>query len=120
MSLLDRFVPWRFRSRENFVKAHANYFFRDVLRTGPLRTSPASETEAHVLVCHRDVNMCILAIKSFLRYVDDVSIVIHDDGSLTGADSALFEKHILGARLIPRSFAGRQASTRSRRRHVEG
>ena len=36
--------------------------------------------EIHSLVCHRGAYNYILAIKSFLRFYNDVTVVVHDDG----------------------------------------
>src|SRR5665647_3021275 len=42
--------------------------------------------ELHSLVCHRHAYNYILAIKSFLRFYIDVTVIVHDDGSLTKKD----------------------------------
>jgi hypothetical protein len=104
MGALD-FIPWRFRSRHNFVKAHANHFLRHVLTTPPLRCDPDASVEAHLLVCHRDLHMALLAMKSFLHHVPAVALVVHDDGSLSDADAALVCSHVRGARVIRRAEA---------------
>jgi len=104
-SFLDRFIPWQFRSRHNFVKAHANFFLRDVLRTKPVECDPNAGTEVHVLVCRQDVNMCLLAIKSLLKYVNNLSVIVHDDGSLGEDGRKRIADHIRGVKLISRAKA---------------
>ena len=79
--------------------------FRPVNSTRPLRCNPAAETEIHTLTCHKHVFMYITAIKSLLRFVSDVAVVVHDDGSLTPTDIATIEKHIEGIRVIRRGDA---------------
>ncbi len=70
-----------------------------------MNSNPDSDAELHVLVCARDVNMCIVAIKTFLRYVSDVKVVIHDDGSLSGSDFKSMTRNIVGATVISRAQA---------------
>lgn len=102
---LQNLIPWRFRSKHNFVKAHANYYFRSILSTAPMRCLHDSRNEIHVLVCKRDMNMCLIAVKSFLRFYDQVKVVIHDDGSLSEADLSKIQDHLPGARMISRREA---------------
>lgn len=104
MNLLE-LIPWRFRSRNNFVKAHANVFFGSVLSTPPIKCRQDSKNEVHVLVCKRDMNMCLVAVKSFLHFYDKVKVVIHEDGSLSEADLSRIRDHLPGARLISRREA---------------
>lgn len=101
----SQLVPWRFRSRHNFVKANANFFFRHVLRTPPVQSDPDANVEAHVLVCQRDLHMCLLAVKSFLRHAPRVAIVVHEDGTLDDAGRTLLKHHLPGARVISREEA---------------
>jgi hypothetical protein len=105
--MLADLIPWRFRSRHNFVKARANYFFRPVLRTPPAACQPGSDVAMHILVCQRDLHMCLLAAKSFLRFVPHVALLVHDDGSLDASAFQLLQKHLPGARVISRAEADR-------------
>lgn len=73
--------------------------------TPPLACNPAALTELHTLTCHKHVYMYITAIKSLLRFISGLAIVVHDDGSLTTADITTIEQHIPGARVIRRSDA---------------
>ena len=100
-------VPWRFRSRHNFVKAHANYFFGFIRKTPPVACQVDADVEAHVLVCQRDLNMCLLAAKSFLVQVPKVALVVHEDGTLDASGRELLARHLPGARVISREEADR-------------
>ncbi|MBC7481982.1 MAG: hypothetical protein H7337_08825 [Rhizobacter sp.] len=118
-------IPWRFRSRHNFVKANANFFLRQVARTPPVPCDPAANVEAHVLVCQRDLHMCLLAVKSFLHYAPAVAIVVHEDGTLAECGRALLRAHLPGARIISRDEAEQSLASvlppdmaEARRRHV--
>jgi hypothetical protein len=61
--------------------------------------------EIHSLVCHRHVYNYILAIKSFLRFYNDVTVIVHDDGSLTKKDKDTVRKHIRNIHIIDRDYA---------------
>jgi hypothetical protein len=79
--------------------------FKPVNSTKPLKCNPASQTELHTLTCHDHVFMYITAIKSLLRFVSDLAVVVHDDGSLTTKDITTIEHHIVGIKVIRRSEA---------------
>jgi hypothetical protein len=49
--------------------------------------------------------MYITAIKSLLRFVPDLAVVVHDDGSLAAKDIATIEHHIEGIKVIRRRDA---------------
>src|SRR5674476_403251 len=61
--------------------------------------------EIHSLVCHRHAYNYILAIKSFLRFYNDVTVIVHDDGSLTKKDKDTIRKHISNIHIIDRDYA---------------
>jgi hypothetical protein len=44
--------------------------------------------------CHRDLNMYLLALKSFTRFIPPRQVVILDDGSLTRSDKIVLRQHI--------------------------
>lgn len=93
------------RLRENPKRLYRN--FKRIRSTKPLRCNPDSQIELHTLTCHYHLFMYITAIKSLLRFVSDIAIVVHDDGSLTNKDIATIECHIIGIRVIRRSEADR-------------
>jgi hypothetical protein len=79
--------------------------FRQVRRTRPIAVDPAAQVEIHSLVCHRDVDLYLLAVKSLPRFRADLAVVVHDDGTLTPADRTLVERQLLGANVIGRAVA---------------
>ena len=83
------------------------YKFRSVHLTKPLRCNPNSRTELHALTCHNHLFMYITAVKSLLRFVSDVALVVHDDGSLTAKDIARIKHHVEGIKVIRRRDADR-------------
>lgn len=97
-----KYIPWRFQSKTNFMNSYSNFIFRKLLNTSPIPCVPDSDCIYSTVTCHRDVTIAILAIKSFLRFFNQVSVAIQDDGSLTGKDKNLFEKHIPGCLIYSR------------------
>ncbi|MGZ9167100.1 MAG: hypothetical protein ACXW4U_18165, partial [Anaerolineales bacterium] len=102
---LLRFLPWRYRSLSNWRYANANRLFKRVLSTPPMECQTEAQIEVHSLVCRRDFYMYLMAAKSFLLHCPDVSLVVHDDGSLTEQDAVLLNWHLPGCRLILRASA---------------
>lgn len=79
--------------------------FREVLNTPSCKCNSDAKTEIHSLTAHHHLFMYITAIKSLLRYYDNIALVVHDDGSLTYQDSLLLKKHIAGIRIENRKEA---------------
>jgi len=79
--------------------------YETVLSTPALRCNPSASVEVHTLTAHHHLTMYLTAIKSLLRYYDDVAVVVHDDGSLDASDGARLRDHVNGIRLIGRATA---------------
>lgn len=78
--------------------------------TGALKTpffsfNPDSQTELHTLLSHELVNAYLIAVKSFLRFYDNVSGCVYDDGSLTKKDCETLKSHLKNVRIIARAEA---------------
>ena len=67
--------------------------------------------EIHSLVCHRHKYNYILTIKSFLRFYNDVAVIVHDDGSLTKKDKRTIKEHIKNINIIDRDYADAKIDT---------
>lgn len=52
-------------------------------------------------LCHRDMLMYLLAVKSLARYLPPRSVVALDDGSLTDADRSTLAAHVPGISIRP-------------------
>ena len=78
-----------------------------VAGTPALRCNPDSSTAVHTVTSHHHLRMYLTALKSLLRYYDDVAVVVHDDGSLDAGDVALLTDHVAGLSVIPRASADR-------------
>jgi hypothetical protein len=58
------------------------------------------------LCCHRDVGMALVSLASLQTYSEEpVSLVIHDDGSLTDEDCQLLETQLQNTRVVRRRDA---------------
>jgi hypothetical protein len=106
----DPGLPFRHVARAIYWRLFANSRslyrnFKLVDSTKPLKCNPAAQTELHTLTCHNHVFMYITSIKSLLRFVSDVAVVVHDDGSLTAKDISTIERHIAGIKVIRRKEA---------------
>ena len=58
-----------------------------------METNPSSDTGIHSAVPHRYLLAYLIAIKSFLQYYPDITVFVHDDGSLTAEDKDLIRAH---------------------------
>lgn len=59
-----------------------------------------------VLICHRDVSLGIHCLSSLLRFcADPISIVLHDDGSLTQDDAKRLQDGLPGTVLVSKEEA---------------
>lgn len=79
----------------------------DWVARGVLETPPIEPREGPLvivsMVCHRDLLMYFLAIKTFYRRVGFGSIVVIDDGSLTATDKELIRHHVKPAEIVAAS-----------------
>ncbi len=116
LNLLFKYLLFEFHSLNmgfgSSFKYHSlnnSYYFYDhfagVLETQPHSINQSALTEVHSLVCHRHVLMYLCAIKSLLRYINDIGVVVHDDGTLTPSDKAVIENHLKGVRIIDHEYA---------------
>lgn len=83
--------------------------FELVLKTPYFKCNPRAKTEVHTIT-GRDYHLFfyILAVKSLLRFYNDIAIVVHDDGSLTNKDTMLLENHIRGIKIIEKRIADKK------------
>src|SRR5450759_5199723 len=109
VSSLKRRMPWSLRGINPFLSAYGDaIMFRGIRRTPRLESNPSSDTGIHSAVPHRYVLAYLVAIKSFLRYQSDITVFVHDDGSLSEEDKALIRSHVNGVRIVDRAVADRQ------------
>lgn len=101
-------VPRKFKNQVNkFVFMANRLIFETHLRwklrnTKKQTCNPEADVGIHTVLCHQDLYKYILAVKSFLRFFDNISICVHDDGSLDQNDIKLLSKHLVNIRIIGR------------------
>ncbi len=104
--MLKKHIPWSLRGVNPFLSAYGDSFlFAGIKRTPPVQTNPDADTGIHSAVPHRYLLAYLVAIKSFLRYYPDITVYVHDDGSLVEHDKALIRAHIEGVRIVDRGAA---------------
>lgn len=94
-----------YRIRQGFSRAFFWNRVRRVFSTPPVMTNGEDRAPALVSqLCHRDLAMYLLAVKSFARFVPLRSVFALDDGSLTARDRAILDAHIPGIQILPISL----------------
>jgi hypothetical protein len=69
---------------------------RRILKTTPFESRPASGLAVLSQLCHRDLLMYLIALKTFARQVPVAAVYVLSDGSLTSEDIQLLRQHIPG------------------------
>ena len=65
--------------------------------------------EVHNLVCHRDISIALICLKSLLATSQEkLQIVVHDDGSLTDEDQTFIRAQLPNSTLMSRDQADRE------------
>ena len=104
--MFQKYIPWSLRGVGPFLNTYGDAFlFRRILKSAPITVNPDAHTAIHSAVPHRYLLAYLFAIKSFLRFHNDVAVIVHDDGSLKTADYELIKSHIPGAEIISRQLA---------------
>ncbi len=88
--------------RKLFRRQHFNWVARGVLATPPLEPRPGEAVIVSML-CHRDVLMYLLAMKTFYRRLGSGEIVIIDDGTLSKSDRDLLAHHVRPSEIVAAS-----------------
>jgi hypothetical protein len=90
-----------FRLRRELVTARFNLGVRGIRSTPPMACDPHSRLVLVTQLCHRDVSMYLLAIKSLTRFIRPKRVFILDDMSLTDRDKALLRHHVQSIAIVP-------------------
>ena len=73
---------------------------QDVFKTAPLMCGSEGGAVIVSQVCHRDIAMYLVAVKSLGRYVRPHKVVVLDDTSLTQSDKEILQHHIQPIEII--------------------
>ena len=85
---------------------------RKVWRSPPIPCDPDASCEIHTMLKAEDLPLYIVAIKSLLRHVQSVSVVVHDDGTLDERLRSVLQEHVPGCRIIVADAADARANER--------
>lgn len=103
---MKNIIPWSLRGVGPFLNKYGDSFlFKCIQKTKPIPTNPNATTAIHSLVPHRYLNAYLFAIKSFLRFYNDVAVIVHDDGSLKTKDYEVIQHHLPDVQIISRQLA---------------
>ena len=89
-----------FRARRALHRAWFDSGIRGLLQTPAV---PAADSDVTVvsMVCHGEVRMYLLALKSFVRQLGcSPKVVVLNDGSLTSEDASLLRMHVTSLSLV--------------------
>ncbi len=103
---MKNLIPWSLRGIGPFLNTYGDaFFFKSIQKTKPIAVNPDASTAIHSAVPHRYLNAYLFAIKSFLRFYNDVAVIVHDDGSLKTQDYEIIQHHIPNSKIISRQYA---------------
>ncbi|MDL1974307.1 MAG: hypothetical protein LWX55_05925 [Deltaproteobacteria bacterium] len=99
---VERRLPCRVEKfiQDKLYKTRTERAIAQVLTTKPVFSGKKIKAEIRVLTNDSNVNMTILALKSFLRFFNEVNVFIHDDGTVTNESKEKITKHIIGSKVI--------------------
>jgi len=83
-----------FRLKRELVTARFNLDVRKIDSTPSLKGDPRSRFALVSQVCHRDVSMYLLAVKSLARFIHPKKVFVLDDTTLTAHDKDRLARHI--------------------------
>ena len=90
-----------YRYTRELSTARYRFNTRRIYRTAPVTCDPTGAVAFVSQVCHRDLGMYLLAVKSLARYVLPNGVFVLDDGSLTEHDKLILYSHIIGLEILP-------------------
>jgi hypothetical protein len=96
-------LPYRLRSAWDLRRVR--FALRLLDRTPPVQTAAkgTSRVELHMLICRRDKQIAVLAVKSLFRFLEGpLEVAFTSDGSLSKQDKDWIDFHIRGARWLDR------------------
>ncbi len=88
------------RAYNRSMQRMANFLFRGILKTPPLVSSPNAETIFYCALGKSSSRQYIAMAKSFLRYTQNVDVIVQDDGSLRHRDVVEIKEHIKGIQIF--------------------
>jgi hypothetical protein len=74
---------------------------REVFKTAPMRCDSTGAAVFVSQLCHRDLAMYLLAVKSLARHVQPKMVFVLDDTSLSQRDKEILRQHIQPIEILP-------------------
>lgn len=110
--LVERRLPhsWARRWHDLRYKEALEKTLREAASVNPIPSSNMPLAELHVVTCSRDLFMAILAVKSLIRFTDQLAVVFHGDRSLDEAGARKLKEKIPGCRVILLNEADEEAA----------
>jgi hypothetical protein len=80
---------------------------RFIRSSAPVPAAADGRLDIHMALCHRDVALGLVALKSLMRFLPQgvAAVSLSDDGTLTTRDRETLSSHVPGCRLIDRGAA---------------
>lgn len=85
------------------MQKNANFLFREILSTPPVKTNPNSDTIVYCALGRSSCRQYISAIKSLLRFHDDFVVVAQSDGTLDSQCVREIKDNILRVRVLDKN-----------------
>ncbi len=92
-----------FRVYNRLMQRQANLWFRPVLRTPPVEAAPGAAVTVYTPLNRTACRPYLAGIKSLLRFLPAVAVVVQDDGSLTPDQKAELAAHVKGIAIHDRA-----------------
>ncbi len=90
-----------YRFRREVAMSWFGMNVRGIFQTAPLRCDPNAGALFVSQVCHRDIAMYLLAVKSLARHVRPKMVFVLDDTSLSQRDKEILRQHIQPIEILP-------------------
>ena len=90
-----------FRFKRKAATAWFSFNTREIYETAPSVCDPSGAAVFVSQVCHRDLPMYLLAVKSLAQYLRPRTVHVLDDTSLTERDKAILRRHIKPIEISP-------------------
>ena len=100
--LIERRLPyaWAAAIQSSLYEKPLKECLGKVVDTRPIPCQQDAEAELHLVTCRKDTTMAIMAIKSLLRFVPNLAVVIHGDESLDEESIAIIRRSIPNCRVV--------------------
>src|SRR5216684_4538523 len=98
-----KWLPYRLQQAWNHARVVSAIRGLHATQPIPCCAPESAAAEVHMLLCRRDVEIGVLALKSLLRFPGvGWAVTLTDDGSLSGKQRAWIEYHVPGVSWLPR------------------